>query len=80
MAKEMHTFSVPVYYEMRDIVYVDAPVGASREKLCEMALEQFRKEPLDLQEDDYIPDSEDTDENDIIYDLTDGSDYEEEDQ
>lgn len=72
MAKEMHEFIVPVYYEMCEYVHIEAPADASRKELNELALEQFHKEPLHLDGENYLPDSEETDDEAVIRDATAG--------
>lgn len=54
-------YKIPVYYEMKTIIEVEAAENATSEELYEKALEKFREMPLNPENDTYIPLSENTD-------------------
>ena len=54
-------YKIPVYYEMKTTIEVEATEKATSEELYEKALEKFRGTPLTPENDTYIPLSENTD-------------------
>lgn len=54
-------YKIPVYYEMKTIIEVEATENTTSEELYEKALEKFREMPLNPGNDTYIPLSENTD-------------------